>query len=82
MSAPRRRHIDRKDHFMLAEYIRLNAEQAGSPDLRTLQDEQLSDIFPLHNDKQHRHSASQRTAAAKPEFSGRLVEPDGIEPTT
>ena len=45
-----------------------------------LQDEQLSNTFPLHNDKQQRQPSFPMTA--KLEYFPDLVEPDGIEPTT
>ncbi|MGO4408401.1 hypothetical protein AB4Z10_29650 [Bosea sp. RAF48] len=45
-----------------------------------LQDEQLSNTFPLHNDKQQRQPSL--PMMAKLEYFPDLVEPDGIEPTT
>ncbi|WP_157732878.1 hypothetical protein [Bosea sp. AS-1] len=45
-----------------------------------LQDEQLSNTFPLHNDKQQRQSSF--PTMTKLEDFPDLVEPDGIEPTT
>ena len=42
--------------FMLAEHTRLNQDTVGTAP-GTLQDVQLSHVFPLHNDKQ-RHSSS------------------------
>ena len=46
----------------------------------TLQDVQLSNPFPLHNDKQQRHTSFPTMAKLK--TFRVLVEPDGIEPTT
>ena len=47
---------------------------------RMLQDEQLSNTFPLHNDKQQRHTSFPTRTKLK--TFRVLVEPDGIEPTT
>ncbi|MCU4182724.1 hypothetical protein [Bosea sp. BH3] len=44
-----------------------------------LQDEQLSNTFPLHNDKQQRQPSCD--SGETKDFPD-LVEPDGIEPTT
>ena len=69
---------DQKDHLCLPNIPDLTKPMVS--DTRTLQDEQLSNIFPLHNDKQQRHpSFPTRT---KLEDFPDLVEPDGIEPTT
>ena len=72
------RHLIRKT-IMLAECTRFN-ESRWCRTSRSLQDEQLSNTFPLHNDKQQRRpSFPMRT---KLEYFPDLVEPDGIEPTT
>ena len=65
--------------IMLAECTRFNGSR-WCRTFRTLQDEQLSNTFPLHNDKQQRQPSFPMTA--KLEYFPVLVEPDGIEPTT
>ena len=72
------RHMIRKT-IMLAECTRFNGSR-WCRTFRMLQDEQLSNTFPLHNDKQQRQPSFPMTA--KLEYFPDLVEPDGIEPTT
>ena len=64
---------------MLAEHIRFNETRLVTA-FRMLQDEQLSNTFPLHNDKQQRHTSFPTRTKLK--TFRVLVEPDGIEPTT
>ena len=55
---------------MLAEHTRLNPERSWYRTASTLQDVQLSHVFPLHNDKQRHSSSPQGQQSAKPELSG------------
>lgn len=71
---------DQKDHYACRiDPILAISQQRWTN--RTLQDEQLSNLFPLHDDKQ-RYSSSPSDNQQNLTNSGFLVEPDGIEPTT
>jgi hypothetical protein len=70
-----------------------NVDEARSParmQMIQLPLDKRSDMFPLHDDRQHRSRrqahdhefGSSKEPRAQRRQSDRLVEPDGIEPTT